>query len=61
MIEKPDAVAVGRMANELAASHGLGAHRHALKLAQEAEAAGDHEKQAFWEAVAAELNPRCSI
>lgn len=60
-MEKPDPIAVSRQANELAASHGLGARRQAKTLAEEAAKAGDKGQQEFWLAVAAELNPRCSI
>lgn len=56
MAEKPDPVAVGRKANELAAELGLGAHREALKRAAE-----DTARKAFWDAVAAELSPHCSV
>lgn len=61
MGEKPDRNEVARAANELAASHGLGAHRHARTIAEQAGKEGDGERQAFWTAVAAELSPRCSI
>lgn len=61
MSEKPDPVEVGRKASELAASHGLGARRHAKTLAEAAEQAGDDANKEFWLAVAGELNPRCSI
>ncbi|GAA0547154.1 hypothetical protein FHS83_000835 [Rhizomicrobium palustre] len=61
MEPKPDPVAVGRKANELSASHGLGARRHARARAEEAAQKGNAEEQAFWLAVADELNPRCSI
>jgi|GEM_PF-1602988 len=60
-MEKPDPVAVSRQANALAASHGLGARRQAKAFAEEAAKTGDTAQQAFWLAVAAELNPRCSI
>jgi hypothetical protein len=61
MSEKPDHNAVARTANELAASHGLGAHRQARTLAETARNEGDTERQAFWTAVAEALSPRCSI
>lgn len=61
MPEKPDPVEVGRSASELAASHGLGARREAKARAAAAEAAGDEAAKTFWDAVAGELNPRCSI
>jgi len=38
---------VGRKANELSAELGLGAHRHARHLAEEAAAASDAERAAF--------------
>ncbi len=61
MDEKPDHNEVARTANALAASHGLGAHRHARNLAEQAATDGDAARQAFWAAVAAELSPHCSI
>jgi hypothetical protein len=61
MSEKPDHNQVVRTANELAASHGLGAHRQARSLAETAGKEGDGERQAFWTAVAETLSPRCSI
>lgn len=61
MSETPDAVEISRKALELAASHGLGARRHAKSLAEEAGEKGDKIGQAFWLAVADQLNPRCSI
>lgn len=60
-MSEPNPVEVGRKANELAAELGLGAHRHARKNAEEAEKAGKAEEAAFWEAVAQELSPHCSI
>ena len=56
MSEAPDRNEVGRKANELAAEFGIGAYREALK-----RAANEPELTAFWEAVAAELSPHCSI
>ena len=61
MSEKPNTVEVSRKALELAASHGLGARRHAKSLAAQAGEKNDAAGQAFWLAVADELNPRCSI
>lgn len=61
MTDKPDANAVARTAHELAASHGLGAHRYARNLAEQARKDGDDVEAAYWDAVAAELSPRCSI
>jgi hypothetical protein len=61
MTETPDHNDVARTANALAASHGLGAHRHARTLAEQAGKERDGARQAFWTAVAAELSPRCSI
>jgi hypothetical protein len=61
MAEKLDHNDVARTANELAASHGLGAHRHARNLAETAGKEGNGERQAFWTAVAETLSPRCSI
>ncbi len=56
MSEHPNPVDVGRTANEMAAEFGLGAYREALK-----RATGDDGEKAFWEAVAAELSPHCSV
>jgi hypothetical protein len=54
MSEQPNPVEVGRKANELAAEFGLGAYREAMKRAEGAD-------KDFWEAVAAELSPHCSV
>lgn len=54
MSEHPNPVEVGRKANELAAEFGLGAYREAMKRAESAD-------KDFWEAVAAELSPHCSV
>jgi hypothetical protein len=56
MSEQPNPVDVGRKANELAAEFGLGAYREAMK-----RAAADGADRDFWEAVAAELSPHCSV
>jgi hypothetical protein len=61
MTDQPNPIDVSRKANELAASHGLGARRYARSQAEDAAKAGDTAMQAFWLAVASELNPRCSI
>lgn len=61
MTEQPNPVDVGRKANELAAELGLGAHRHARQRADEAAKAGKTDETAFWEGVAAELSPHCSV
>lgn len=56
MSEHPNPVEVGRKANELAAEFGLAAYREAMK-----RAAADGTDKDFWEAVAAELSPHCSV
>ncbi|NIJ48482.1 hypothetical protein [Rhizomicrobium electricum] len=56
MSEQPNPVEVGRKANELAAEFGLAAYREAMKRA-ETELA----QKEFWEAVASELSPHCSV
>ncbi len=56
MSEYPNPVEVGRKANELAAEFGLAAYREAMK-----RAAADGADKDFWEAVAAELSPHCSV
>lgn len=57
----PNPVDVSRKALELAASHGLGARRHAKAMAEDADKNGDTNAEAFWLAVASELNSHCSI
>jgi hypothetical protein len=56
MSETPNPVEVGRKANELAAEFGLGAYREALK-----RAANEPARKDFWDAVAADLSPHCSV
>ncbi len=57
----PNPVDVGRRANELSAEYGLGAHRQARQRAEEAQKSGQEDEAAFWEAVADELSPHCSV
>jgi hypothetical protein len=56
MNDKPNPANVGRKANEMAAEFGLGAYREAMKRADD-----DVARKDFWEAVAAELSPHCSV
>jgi hypothetical protein len=53
-----DYIEVGRKAHELMQTHGATAFTYATTQAQRAGAAGDHDEQAFWRAVANSLRPR---
>lgn len=51
-----DSVEIGRTANQLASEFGLAAYREALKRAE-----AEPSRKEFWEAVAAQLSPHCSV
>jgi len=55
---RPDSIEIDRMAHELNKSHGPRAHKHAAKLAAQAETEGNADEAGFWRRVEAALAPR---